>query len=355
MLHPIAATLLLLALATAHAQEWTGPLPPADAPDAQKASPGGSLAWIGRIEGLARPTRLAASPDGRWVAVASGRKLAVHDARTGAPTGRVEDQPADVAILAFSPTSTRLVAARVDGVVAVFRVPDGSLERELARHDGWHSGGSSAAVAVEMSPSNLAISSDGTRLFSGNPDGTISRWDLEGGLEEVHRFGAEGPVAAIALDPADQWLAASVKGKVFVVPAGGGAVLRSFEGGFLPVTHLAVSHDGAWIALDDIQVSEVRVHASATGKRTAKLEPRRTGGGDGSRGFGLSGDFEWADDGHLFPAIFARGGWLLSEWNTRGDPVDSIPLPGEARDLDVQERRIWVAAGDEVRLYGRLR
>src|SRR5581483_3992692 len=74
---------------------------------------------------------------------------------------------AGVNSLSFSPDGKRLAAGADDGVVRVWRLPEGELVRELTGH-------SEGVYAVVFSP-------DGKTLASGSYDKSVRLWDAESG------------------------------------------------------------------------------------------------------------------------------------------------------------------------------
>jgi WD40 repeat protein len=122
------------------------------------------------------PEGLAASPDGRLLAVAE-RRVALWDAATGRELRPLEDPGGPAwftAHLVFSPDG-RLVAAATPrngggDRVLVWEVASGSVRHEFTGHQGGVNG--------------LGFSPDGRVLASGAGDTTVLLWDLAGALAE---------------------------------------------------------------------------------------------------------------------------------------------------------------------------
>src|SRR5262249_28106801 len=123
----------------------------------------------------ARAAALALSPDGRTLAVAPsssdfGRPappavgIRLYEVATGKLRGRLEDIPARVAALAFSPDGRVLACGGQAGVIRLWDVSTGEQVPRLAGHWG----------AVE----SLRFSPDGALLASGSGDTTVLVWDV---------------------------------------------------------------------------------------------------------------------------------------------------------------------------------
>jgi WD40 repeat protein len=170
------------------------------------------------VQHMERPRALALSRDGTRLAVASDRKVLVHDARTLAPELELAAQESVVTSLAFDSAGTRLASGGYDNVVRVWRLrPDdehGALVRapelEFDGHDGdlnalvFLPDGLHLASAAEDDTGriwdlrrpavtvldghagwvdSIAFSPDGTRLVSGSRDRTLRTWDVHSGTE----------------------------------------------------------------------------------------------------------------------------------------------------------------------------
>lgn len=88
------------------------------------------LSPIGRqVEYIGRPTDLALSPDGRWLAVLDFQSVLLIDPVAGKVVSQVRHQDGSYAGLAFTPDGRRLYASSFTGSIGVFEVEaDGELE-----------------------------------------------------------------------------------------------------------------------------------------------------------------------------------------------------------------------------------
>ena len=79
--------------------------------------------------------RLAISPDGRWIAVASSLGVWLYDPDLS--EGRLIHHPAPVRSVAFAPDGLTLASGSSDRTVRLWRVADGALLRSLEGHTVW--------------------------------------------------------------------------------------------------------------------------------------------------------------------------------------------------------------------------
>ncbi len=196
---------------------------------------------LSRMEHPSLVAGLARSPDGKFLATASGERAYVWELDSGVQTQVLEHGDA-VNAVAFSPDGGRLATAGGDGAVRIRVLADG---REALRLD--HGG---AVLAATFSP-------DGALLASGGQDGSARVWDGASGAQ-IALLQHEGPVQGVAFSPDGQRLAtASLDRSARIWEARNGKELlrlRHEEA----VQAVLYSHDGA-------------VLASAGWDRTARL------------------------------------------------------------------------------------
>src|SRR5262249_45342785 len=127
---------------------------------------------------------VAFSPDGRRIASGTSEgRVQVWDVKTGEPLGSLTGHTGGATGLAFSPDGHRIASSA--GVIEVW-VADPAIAQEPLTFKG-HTG---TARRVTFSP-------DGTRLASAGADGTIKVWDARSD-PEAHIL--QGNVTAFSLD-----------------------------------------------------------------------------------------------------------------------------------------------------------
>jgi mono/diheme cytochrome c family protein len=149
-----------------------------------------------RLTGLAERTYdIAYSPDGKWLATASGDpgvfgmvKLWLAEPNGGGKPVRdlVETQDAVFAI-AFSPDSKKVASAGADRTLRVFEVETGKLLFQIEDHADWVLG--------------IAFSPDGKRLATASRDKTAKVFDVEKKESLVTFPGHASPVYTVAFTP----------------------------------------------------------------------------------------------------------------------------------------------------------
>ena len=138
-------------------------------------------------------SRLAASPDGQFVAV-QGEKLWLFGRATGKVVRELAEAPSVLWSLALSPDGRELAAGTDDFGIRLWETATGQPRGTLVGH------------SLEVRA--LAYSGDGRFLASGGGDRTIRLWATATG-REVARLEAPAPVTGLAFAPGDQRLASS--------------------------------------------------------------------------------------------------------------------------------------------------
>jgi WD40 repeat protein len=149
-----------------------------------------------RLTGLAeRVYDIAYSPDGKWMATASGdpgvygvAKLWLAEPGGGGKPVRDLAETQDVIFaVAFSPNSKKIATAGADRTIRVFEVETGKLLSQIEDHADWIFG--------------IAFSPDGKRLASASRDKTSKVFDLEK-KESLVTFPAHAqPVYTVSFTP----------------------------------------------------------------------------------------------------------------------------------------------------------
>ncbi len=154
------------------------------------------LALDRRLTGLGeRVYDIAYSPDGKWMATASGdpgvygvaRLWIAEEGGGGKPVRDLAETQDVVFSVAFSPDSKRIATAGADRTIRVFDVDTGKLLAQIEDHADW-------IFAIAFSP-------DGKRLASASRDKTAKVFDLEK-KESLVTFPGHGqPVYTVSFTP----------------------------------------------------------------------------------------------------------------------------------------------------------
>ena len=138
-----------------------------------------SGALVQRIGHVAQRTfDLAYSPDGAWLACASGTpgklgEVKLFQATNGQLAQTFITVGDAVLCLAFTPDGKRLAAGGADNVIRVWSIPSGRLEFTIEQHADW-------VLALAFSP-------NGASLASGSRDKSARLFDMKTGeLDETH-------------------------------------------------------------------------------------------------------------------------------------------------------------------------
>ena len=138
-----------------------------------------SGALVQRIGPVAQRTfDLAYSPDGAWLACASGTpgrlgEVNLFQATNGQLARTLTTVGDAVLCLAFTPDGKRLAAGGADSVIRVWSLPEGRLEFTIEQHADW-------VLALAFSP-------NGAALASGSRDKSARLFDMKTGeLDETH-------------------------------------------------------------------------------------------------------------------------------------------------------------------------
>jgi WD40 repeat protein len=233
----------------------------------------------GTIVGRGGIRHLAASPDGKFVAVASTIGIWLYDAADVTKQPRfISGHGEEVQQVAFSPDSTKLASASLDRTVGVWDVATGE---RLQSFEGARSGFQAVAfspdgklVAAATSDQNairlweaesgrpagilqghrgqvvsLAFSTDGKLLASGSSDQSVRLWDVEKGAELRTLDEIRGRVTTIAYSPDGTLLAVGgANGNILLYSTESYRVVQTLEAGRANVASLAFSPDGKTLA-----------------------------------------------------------------------------------------------------------
>lgn len=324
------------------------------------------------LDGSTGPvTALAFSPNGRFLAVASGdrteerprgieNRIVLWDLTDGRAERQIGQghQIGQILALAFSPDGDMLVAGRQDWVASVWRLSGRIRDTEAAilrghsddvvhvafSADGsrlstasldntvrvWDAGTLEpvSSIAAHVKPAtSAAFSEDGTRLATSSLDGTVKIWDLISEEELVSTPGFRVPLRGVAFTPdGKQLVAGDLDGMVKVWDVEN-RWERSLASHGAQLYGVAVSPDGNTIASVGSETVRIWDTATLTEKRQFVRPPWRhvfdnvsfsadgdlvaTGGLQGpqlySIGTGAASKVKWADTGQIRCVAFAPG------------------------------------------------
>jgi len=241
-------------------------------------------------EGTSSVNAVAISPDGRWIAAATGRtaepgRVIVWDAKTGDRAHAFRSHLARASAVAFGPGSKRLVSAGWDGTLALWDLDEGRQRWKIAAGEGpvhaavFDREGRRVLCAGEdgivrlcdaadgrllqslrhhQGPvRSLAVAPDAKRLISSGDDRAVLVWDLTQAdtddataneTEPTVLSGHEDAVIGVAASPDGQCIASIDRGGTLVgwdVAAGKPRFRRQFDG----AAGIAVAPDAVRVAV----------------------------------------------------------------------------------------------------------
>lgn len=233
-------------------------------------------------------TGVAWSPDGKWLASASGKpagkdaragQVVVWDARSGRKTHSFPT-PCPAKCVAIRPDSKQLAAGCDDGSITIYDLaankqqtikPHANRVYSLAYSpNGQQLASASMDATVKTWDLNknqelltckgqnseiyaVAFSPDGSRLAGGGFDKTISIWDARTGKEDRRLKDLADPVTSLVFSPDGRMLASGLgypgsRGEIILWNPAGGHNLFSLKGHADMVTSVSFSPDGLRLA-----------------------------------------------------------------------------------------------------------
>jgi DNA-binding beta-propeller fold protein YncE len=184
--------------------------------------------------GQERAHAVAFAPDGRQLAVATTRGLALYDTDTWLETKFIA-LDAWARSLAFSPDGQTLAAGSYDGTVLLWRVADGAVARTLEGHSSW--------------VRSVAFLPNGQTLLTAGDDNTLRWWRVrDGALLRTVSDGMAG-IRVVAVSPDGRLIAAGCgDNQIRLLDAVDGSLVRTLTGHSAWIRALAFSPDGQTLA-----------------------------------------------------------------------------------------------------------
>lgn len=241
---------------------------------------------------------VAVSPDGRWMAVGAGSKIAVWDLQQKKRAQTLSGHAATVSSLQFTPDNARLVSAGQDKTVRIWNVADGKAVHQFETPAAVHSlvlnkdasrivtahadnlirvwpadakpaeGDESKTVApaVEIkghgkAVTSLALLPNGTQIVSGSEDGTVKIWELADG-KPVRSMNHGGPVADVAARPDGQAVAAVGANHIARVWDLNGKQIAELKGEKESQRRVAVMNESVTVAKQIVALKEAALKAA---------------------------------------------------------------------------------------------
>ncbi|MGO9462722.1 MAG: WD40 repeat domain-containing serine/threonine protein kinase [Isosphaeraceae bacterium] len=262
-----------------------------------RGEPAELKSYVELVHGTDKPAMwgMAASPDGRWIAMAGHDAIVrLRNARVLTQVRRLTGHSDLVWCVAFSPDSKLLASGSANERGGEIKVWDVETGRQVFHLEG-HAGLVTALAFVPGRP----------WLVSGSKEGTVRLWDVTSGhtLGVLHGFDAW--VSGLAVKGDGRWLAAACQdgsvavwdvGRLGAPPAAPDRVLLGHNA---PVHSVAFHPDGRWLASG----SELGTIILWDGTSFQKIVRLRGGTGQ-IRGLRFSGD-----------------GGLLATWAYQGPTI----------------------------------
>lgn len=208
---------------------------------------------------------LVASPDGKTLATASDKSIALWSAADGKAIRTLAGHTGAVVSIAFNSDGTQIASAGTDKLAKVYNVADGK-----PLHEFTAPGPLTAA----------ALSADGKTLATGSADGKVLLWPLDAKpeadkpIEPKVLEGHTAAVTAVVYVPSlNEWISAS-KDKTLQQWKVDGTNVRKIDAA-APVTSLALSPDGTKVAAAG-EDGNLRLWESASGKSIVTFGEQKT-------------------------------------------------------------------------------
>ncbi|MBL8858293.1 MAG: protein kinase [Planctomycetes bacterium] len=212
------------------------------------------------------------SPDGSLVATASGRRVAVFEARTGNMVVALKDHLSAIVYARFSGDGTKVATLCRNGLMYVEDAHSGDLIAVLAGHDKWID--------------KAVFTPDGARILTHAVDGTIRVWDLECGLASV-RLEDKRALKDAVFSNDGEWIATASENIIHLWDAARGTQVGDLKGHTDRVNSVEFSRDGRLVVSASDDGTAIVWH-STSGKQLLTLNGHSES--VSSAGFSPTGD-----------------------------------------------------------------
>lgn len=193
--------------------------------------------------------KFAFSPDGRWLAVASGGGVFLRETATGRDVQMFTGHRKEVSGIVFAPDGRTFATAGLDNTVKFWEV-EATLEK--------------AAASGHAGPvTTLAFSPDGRLLASGSSDKTVGIWEVSSGKLLRLRTAPQPPMAVGFTSNSKSVLSAEASGSIERWEADTGQALGSATAGAVAFS-AAFSPGARWLAVGGL--NQVKLVDPATGR-----------------------------------------------------------------------------------------
>jgi WD40 repeat protein len=330
--------------------------------------------WIHKP--MASIQSVAFSPDGRLLAVASGRgNVEVRETASGKRRiamvirergggGPLAGMLADVRAVTFDPSGRQVAVATFKGSITIREVKTGKqtlLLRGTSSSDTlkfsadgkrliaggvrvrvWDLAARKPVMTLPRgkAQNNAVLSPDGKRLATGSADGKVRIWDLATGRELLTMTGDVGMLLSLAWSPAGKYLAASGtrSGGLKVWDVSSGRLRMHLARELKKVFSVDFSPDGK-LLVAGIGDNTVRLWDLLPGR------PLMTLFGWGNVAFSPDGKILVAGGPGLLKAWSVQRGWAAFRLKAHAGPIQVFSLSRDGK-------RLVTSTGSEVKLWG---
>jgi WD40 repeat protein len=185
---------------------------------------------------------LAFSPDAQEIASASlDKSVNVWNVDDGTLLGTIRDSD-EVSSVAFMPNGKQVVYGGRNGIIVINDTGGGERAIRSLKPEGTY--------AWDLLPAvwSVAVSPDGTKIASGNADGSVKIWSVSGPLLRTMKSHDDAVMAVVYAPDGSSIVSGSKDGTVRIADTSTGQELARLTDHAGQVLSVAISPDGKWIA-----------------------------------------------------------------------------------------------------------